>query len=164
MCSGVRAAVDEKPSSSWLRGRYITPGRSVDCGLRGCHRRVRHGDDAGNGGRETATLAPAIERRDHGQSMIQCGFDQLSKQEIVGTAKAEIDHIGLLLDREIECFCKAEAVANGLPRRTSVDLPAGAQAEEPSAGSDSGNADMIIGFRGDNARDASAMLFVGCGP
>lgn len=160
MCGGIRAAVDEKPSSSWLRGRYITPRRSVDGALRGCQRHVRYGDHAWNRSWKAARRTPAIERRNHGQSMVQRRFNELSKQEIVGPAEAEIDNLGLFLDREIQRFRQAEAVANRLPRHTPLDLPTGAEPKEPGAGSDSGNPDPIIRFGGDNARDASAVLLV----
>ena len=85
-------------------------------------------------------------------------LEELTKQAVIRTGKAEIDHVGVVLDREVDRFRQAQRVANGRRRGGRLDLPAGAQPQQPCAGRHSGDTHAIVGLCGDDSRDFGAVL------
>lgn len=121
---GVRAAIDEKPSSSRLGGRHSSTRRYVNVVARWCQGRVRNCNDTGHRRREAAIGPRTIKGSDDFQSPRKRHLEQFAQQAVVGAAEAEVDDVGALLNREVEGLGEAERVANGLTTWRSSNLPA----------------------------------------
>src|SRR6185369_475280 len=151
----------QKPSISRLRGRYVAAGRSVNVPAQRCYRAVRYRDDAEDRRREAAVRTPLVEGCDHCRAALESDVDQLAKEPVVRTAEAHVDDVRPLIDREIERFDQAEAVAHS---PAAARLPAGPEAEDPRSRRNACNADAVTCLGGDNSRDASPVLLDRSGP
>src|SRR6185437_1621118 len=157
MRRGKRASIDEKPSSPRLRRRDAPTGGNVDVAGSACKGMVRNGDHPRNRCRESAVGPARVVRRDDDGAARQPGFDQSAQKPIVGSAEAEIDHVGLLRDRKVERLGEAESVADRRSCRPAL-LPAGAQAEQPGIRSDARDADPVAALGGNDSGDRGPVL------
>src|SRR6185369_3953790 len=153
MRRGKGAAVDDKPSSSRFGCWDALSGRYVDRRAQASHGCVRDGDDPRQVSRKPAVRPAQIVSGDDGYPAIETDLQELAEQPVVGAGEAHVDDVGILVDREIQGFDEAEAVAHGVAARF---LPAGTQAEKARSRRDSGDSDAVIGLGGDDSGDASA--------
>ena len=78
----------------------------------------------------------AIERRHHGAAAVEGDGEKLAQQRVGRATEAQIDHLRLLIDGEMQRHGQAQAVADGGDRSSLGHLPAGAQSHQPGMGRD----------------------------
>lgn len=156
----IRTAVDQIPFIPRLGGRYVAIGGTVHAGRKRRQGFRRHTDHAGFGGRKPAPGQAGIERGHHRDPAAGGHGDQGGEQAVLRAGQAEIDHLGAMVDREVQRLGQAEAVAQGgRGGRAVVDLPAGAQGHQPGARRDAGDAQAVAGLGRDHPGDAGAVPF-----
>src|SRR4051812_24221095 len=90
--------------------------------------------------------------------MSESNLHQFAQEPVVGAAEAEIDHVGLLIDREIQRLGQAEAIAHRRRTRPRLRLPTCAEAKQTRAWGHPRDSDAIVFPRRDHASDTGAML------
>ena len=161
MRGGVGAAVDQTPAAPRLGGGHVTAG--------GCY--TPAGTAPGHSSATATTPAceagkppPGMRRSKAATTAMpraSATSSSLPSRGSGGPAQAEVDHLGVVADGEVERLGEAEAVADGGARLAGGGrvLPAGPQRHQPRARRDAGDADAVACAGGDDAGDAGAVLF-----
>src|SRR5205085_1770223 len=92
---------------------------------------------------------------DNGDTARQGSIEKPLEQPVAWPAEAQVDHLGIFVERELQRLRHGEAAAIGC--RVVRRLPASAQSQEFRLGRDAGNTHAVIGTRRDDAGDRCPM-------
>ena len=120
-----------------------------------------NGQYAGMGRGETAADYSRIRRTNDDDVARETDIEQALEQVIARPAEAQVDHLDILVEGELQGLGQREARARR--NRLVGLLPARAQREQPRIGRDAGDADAIVGARRDDAGDGGAVRLAAAG-
>ena len=140
--------------------QHVAPRRQHDAG-RGVAalERIRH-EHAVYLDRETTAAAAARHRADDDRATGDATLDEPCQQRVARAAEAEIDDVGLGVDRGCQSLREREAVAD-CRRRRDVGMPARLEHEQFHVGRDADDADAVVRHGADDTGDGGT---VGIGP
>ena len=109
--------------------------------------------------RKAAIADLRIRGADNGDTARQGSVEKPLEQPIAWPAEAQVDHLGIFVERELQRLRQGEAAAIGCRVAGLRRLPASAQSQEFRLGGDAGNTYAVIGTRGDDACDRGPVRF-----